>query len=274
MIRHWVAPLWLVVHRLRPAAPAPGAFRVLLLHDIAARQETALDRLLAHIGRTMGFLAPGDVAARLSMTASDDTCPVLVSFDDGFASNHALAKSVLARHGVKALFFVCPGLMDLPREQQSAVIAANVFRGKAGAVPNMMTWDHVAELAALGHAVGGHGMTHVRLSGLDPARLEDEVGGAQRRLTEQLGRRAEWFAYPFGDIASIDRPALAAVARHFPYCRSGVRGLNRSGASPLALLAEHVDLDAPFASQRMALEGGLDFHYAKARGWLEKAARA
>lgn len=274
MIRRLMAPLWLAARRLRPVASPPGAFRILLLHDIAARQEQALDRLLTNIGRGSGFLAPNDVAARLAMTASDGACPVLVSFDDGFASNHALAKSLLARHGIKALFFVCPGLMDLPCDRQPAAIAASVFRGGTSAVPALMTWDHVAELAARDHAIGGHGMTHVRLSGLDPARLEDEIGGAQRRLGEQLGRPAGWFAFPFGDIASIDEAALSVVARHFRFCRSGVRGLNRMGVSPMALLAEHVDLDAPFAYQRMALEGGLDFRYAEARARLETMARA
>lgn len=273
MIRHLIAPLWLAARRLRPTDPPTGAFRILLLHDIAAGQEPALDRLLARIGRASGFLAPNDVAARLATATPDGACPVLVSFDDGFASNHALAKSLLSRHGIQALFFVCPGLMDLPRAQQPAAIAASVFRGQANAVPDMMSWDHVADLAARGHAIGGHGMTHVRLAGLDPARLEDEIGGAQRRLGEHLGRPADWFAFPFGDIASIDEAALGVVARHFRFCRSGVRGLNRMGVSPMALLAQHVDLDAPLAYQRMALEGGLDVRYAEARARLAAMAR-
>ena len=273
MIRHLIAPLWLMVRRLCPASLPPGAFRIVLLHDIAPGQESALDRLLTHIGATAGFMAPGDVAARLAMTASDGACPVLVSFDDGFSSNHALAKSVLARHGVKALFFVCPGLMDLPRAQQPIAIAANVFRGKATTVPDMMTWDQAAELAALGHTIGAHGLSHARLAGLDPARLEDEIGGARRRLTEQLGRPADWFAFPFGDIGSIDGAALTVIARHFRYCRSGVRGLNRAGTSPMGLLAQHVDLDAPLSYQRMALGGGLDRRYGGARERLSRMAQ-
>jgi peptidoglycan/xylan/chitin deacetylase (PgdA/CDA1 family) len=213
----------------------------------------------------MGFMTPGDVPARLSMTASDSKCPVLVSFDDGFTSNHAMAKSILTHHGIKALFFVCPGLMDLPRDRQASAIAANVFSGKTNSVPKMMTWKQVEELLQMGHAVGGHGMSHTRLAGLDPSRLEDEIGGAQHRLTEFLAGPATWFAFPFGDIGSIDKEALSVIARHFRYCRSGVRGLNRSSTSPLKLLAEHVDLNAPFAYQRMALEGGLDGRYRVAR---------
>ena len=273
MIRHLIAPFWLLARSLRPAVFPPGAFLILLLHDVAPRREAALDRFLAHIGATAGFMAPGDVPARLAMTASDGACPVLVSFDDGFASNHALAKLLLTRHGVKALFFVCPGLMDLPRTQQAAAIAANVFRGQGGAPPEMMSWDQAGELASLGHVVGAHGMTHARLAGLDPARLEDEIGGSRRRLIEQLGRTADWFAFPFGDIGSIDGPALKAVGRHFRYCRSGVRGFNHSGTSPFALLAEHIDLDAPLAYQRMALEGGLDARYSRARKRLEDMVR-
>jgi len=269
MIRHLVAPFWLMARNLMSAAYPPGAFRILLLHDIQPRQETALDHLLSHIGGAMGFMTPDDVPARLAMTAPDSRCPVLVSFDDGFASNHATAKSVLARHRVRALFFVCPGLMDLPRDRQLSAIAANVFRGKANAAPEMMTWNQAEDLAGMGHTVGGHGMSHACLASLDPARLEDEIGGARRRLLERLGSPAEWFAFPFGDIGSIDKEALSVTARHFRYCRSGVRGQNQVGTSPFGLLAEHVDLDAPLAYQRMALEGGLDGRYAKARARLK-----
>ena len=272
MIRRLIASLWPVLRQLRPAPP-PGAFRILLLHDVAARQETALDRLLAHIGRTSGFIDPDDVGARMARSEPDGACPVLVSFDDGFASNHARAKTVLARHGVKALFFVCPGLMDLPRGEQSAAVAARVFCGKTGDVPDLMTWDQVAELAVWGHAIGGHGMNHVRLAGLDPNRLGDEIAGARRGLSERLKRPVEWFAFPFGDIASINTAALEVIARHFRYCRSGVRGINRAGTSPMALFAEHVDLDAPLAYQRMVLEGGLDFRYAAARARLADMTR-
>jgi peptidoglycan/xylan/chitin deacetylase (PgdA/CDA1 family) len=155
--------------------------------------------------------------------------------------------------------------MDLPRGEQSAAVAARVFRGTTSDVPELMTWDQVAELAAWGHAIGGHGMNHIRLAGLDPNRLEHEIAGARRGLSERLKRSAEWFAFPFGDIASVDRAALHVIARHFRFCRSGVRGINRAGTPPMAILAEHVDLDAPFAYQRTALEGGLDFRHAAAR---------
>lgn len=283
MLRYRLALPWLLAHRLlAAAAPTRAGFRILIFHGIAENRFAAFERLLGHVKRRHGVIAPEEAEA---MTAAAPSFgrrrrpPCLFSFDDGFSSNLALAQGVLAQHGVKALFFVCPGLVDLSGENQRAAIAANIHDGRLkgrdlapGA--RLLTWTEIEELTRMGHAVGAHGLTHRRLSRLDGGDLRNEIVGAGRCLEQRLGRPVRWYAFAFGDADSVSEAALRIIGENFRLCRSGVRGANGPGTHRLALRADAVDLDAPFAYQQLILEGGLDVRYRPARARLDGLAAA
>lgn len=266
----------------RPAHPA-GAFRILLLHDVPAAQHPRLARLLDRIAKRGGFIGPDEALARLAAPpgagARAGDPPWLVTFDDGFASNRVVAETMLAPRAIRAVFFVCPGLIDLPPGTQRDAVRQRVFAGNpAASVPPgdspLMRWDDLAALAHGGHGIGGHSLHHARLSALGADELEREVAGTAARLADRLGAPADWFAYPFGDIAAIDAPALSVIGRHWRLCRSGVRGTNRAGTHRLALLADHVDLSATPDWQDLTVDGALDGRYGAPRGRLAAMAAA
>jgi peptidoglycan/xylan/chitin deacetylase (PgdA/CDA1 family) len=247
---------------------AEGAFRILLMHDVPEKNESAFTRLLDEVERTGRFISPEQAAARIGRQTSE--CPghpsYLLTFDDGFTSNYKIARSILAERNIKAIFFVCPGLMDLPEETRVSTVPKALF-----ATPplqpceDLMSWGQLATLAEDGHVIGAHTMLHTRLAALDPARLTEEVEKSAERIETMIGSCPDWFAYPFGNIESIDEPALSVIGRTFKYCRSGVRGQNTAKTNPLALLADHIDLAATDTWRRLILAGGLDFRYRDAR---------
>lgn len=283
MWRHRLAVPLLLAGRARSLfAPRPKrpAFRILLLHGVAEPELPALARLIAHVKRRHGVLTPDEAAAWLSGAATPrrralaSRLPCLFTFDDGFRTNARVARDFLSPDNIKAVFFVCPGLMALSGRNQLAAVAANVFDGKRpadtlGDEHRLLNWDELAELAREGHAIGAHGMTHrrlIRLSGDDLAR---EIAESGTTVASRLGAEPAWFAYAFGDIDSVSRSALEQIAPRFRFCRSGVRGINDATTSRLAVRADAIDLASPFAYQRFVLEGGLDSRYARARARLD-----
>jgi peptidoglycan/xylan/chitin deacetylase (PgdA/CDA1 family) len=273
--RHSLAPAALAACRAvrALAGTAAARFRILLLHDVAPGQRTAFAALIDGLARRGTLITPAEAESRLSGRGGSEP-GWLLSFDDGFASNADIARDILAPRGIKALFFVCPGLIDLNADQRRAAIGTNIFDGKRGAGElDLMGWAEVEELTAAGHVVGNHTLGHRRLAGLSPERLAEQVGEGARRLAARLGP-VPWFAYTFGDIASIDAAALAEIARHHHYCRSGVRGANGPGTNPLALRGDAVDLSAPAAWGNLEAEGGLDLLYRKQRRRLDELAGA
>lgn len=261
--------LWRLARAVVPAGK--GSFRILLFHDIPQSQRQAFAALVGGMAERGLLITPSEAERRLA--GSGGKPGMLLSFDDGFASNAQVADAILAPLGVKALFFVCPGLMELTGEAQMAAIAANVLRGQRPAPEGLMDWDTVERLKAAGHVIGSHTMDHLRLTGLPPDQRAAQIGDAALALERRLGQRAGWFAYTFGDVDSIDAASLAEIGRLHRYCRSGVRGGNRAATHPLALRADHVDLAAGAAWQALAVEGGLDVRYRAQRQRLDRMAR-
>lgn len=279
MLRYRLSLPWLMAHRaLHLFGGASGGFRILLFHDVPRESFGVFEELVAYVKQAHGILSPQQAAAWVSgegVAASSGRTPCLFSFDDGFASNFDLAKGVLADHGVAALFFVCPGLVGLEGDEQRRLTAANIFDGRLDVAEadnlRLMTWDEIAELKSMGHTIGAHGMTHRRLSGLQGEDLRREILESGDVLEDRLKCKIDWFAYAFGDIASISAEALEIISQNHRLCRSGVRGVNDGTVNPLALRADHVDLCAPMAYRKLVLEGGLDRRYAKPRKILASA---
>lgn len=62
----------------------------------------------------------------------------------------------------------------------------------------VMTWDEVRASREFTY-YGGHTHTHVRVSRVDPTRLETEIRTCRDRLAAELGVSPPIFAYPIGD---------------------------------------------------------------------------
>lgn len=103
---------------------------------------------------------------------------VLLTFDDGHASNTELALPLLKKRGLSALFFVTTDFI--------------------GQRPGFCTWDQVRELARNDMVVGGHGQTHRFLSDLPDAALQAELRQSHSRLTQELQTAIRQMSFPGG----------------------------------------------------------------------------
>ena len=74
----------------------------------------------------------------------------------------------------------------------------------------LMTFAELAELAAEGHEIGSHGMTHLMLPECDDRMLSYEIAESRRVLQARIAQPIESFCYPNGDF---DARSADAVAR-------------------------------------------------------------
>ncbi|MDE2269396.1 MAG: polysaccharide deacetylase family protein [Thiomonas sp.] len=103
---------------------------------------------------------------------------VLLTFDDGHASNAELALPLLKQRGLSALFFVTTDFI--------------------GQRPGFCTWDQVRQLAQQGMTVGGHGHTHRFLSDLPDDALKSELQQSHDRLENELQIPVRQMSFPGG----------------------------------------------------------------------------
>ncbi|MEU8522618.1 polysaccharide deacetylase family protein [Streptomyces sp. NBC_01216] len=132
---------------------------------------------------------------------------VLVTFDDGYRDNVVHARPILERLGVRALFFVCTGLLGQRGEQPRA---------------DYLTRGECESLAGDGHLIGAHTRTHPHLDRLPAREAQEESRGSLADIADWFGPGpARLFAYPYGGVP--DEPGLPEDVLAFGTVRSPAR---------------------------------------------------
>ena len=133
--------------------------------------------------------------------------PVFITFDDGNASDAAIALPELVRRGLHATFFVCAR--------------------RIGA-PHYLDRKALADLISAGMEIGTHGMDHRDWSELDEPTLDIELAEARQRIEDVCGKAVTKAAIPFG---TYNRRLLMRLRREpFRTVYTSDGGLVRSDA--------------------------------------------
>ncbi len=149
---------------------------------------------------------------------------VVITFDDGCASDLLIAAPLLKQAGLGATFYITLG-----------------FLGR----PGYLVPTEVRELSDAGFDVGCHSLTHPYLSDLSPAELQREIGEAKTQLEQITGRPVHHFSCPGGRWSA----AAAQIAEQAGYrsVASSRIGVNDARTDPfnLARVAVMRDMDIP-----------------------------
>jgi peptidoglycan/xylan/chitin deacetylase (PgdA/CDA1 family) len=193
----------------------PGA-PVLLYHAVedgpGDRYTVPRAALAAHLDR---ILAGGyDVVSLSDLHGRRLGSPraVVVTFDDGRASDHAQAFPLLEERGLAAEFFVNPATVG---------------------GPGFVTWAQLREMAAGGQSIQSHAYDHRPLTLLGARELRRQVGDSRRAIEDGVGRPVRFLAVPYGDVnPRVVDAALEcgyrAVCTSWPWpARGGGRTVNR-----------------------------------------------
>lgn len=200
---------------------------------------------------------------------------LLLTFDDGFASNRVVAEEVLNPMRIPALFFVVSELVAMTdRDDARHFIAHHIQPGtNAARLPEHlfnMGWSDLEALLEQHHVVGSHTRRHARLSELhSDVDLNDDIVGAADTLERRLGISIQHFAYPFGDVASFSERALTVARRRFAFLYSGLRGDNSDGVAATAIRRDAATPQDSLALLGAYLNGAADFAYARSRATLD-----
>ena len=110
---------------------------------------------------------------------------ICFTFDDAYVSTVENAPDILERFGFRGSFYVVPSLVGLTSAWDGAIA-----RPLAG-------WDDLLGIAARGHELGNHTLSHLRLDDLPVAGQERELLEASTLMRER-GIDAQSVAFPYG----------------------------------------------------------------------------
>jgi peptidoglycan/xylan/chitin deacetylase (PgdA/CDA1 family) len=161
---------------------------ILMYHAISSPACTALPQTssIEHAVKAGDFRAQLDAIVEggyRTITLDDLDFPVaeprslLITFDDGHESDSIVAAPELARRNLHAIFFVVWSYLERP---------------------GYLSRDQVIELRAQGFEIGSHGLTHTRLTHINPAEASSELLESKRRLEDLLQEPIAGLALPCG----------------------------------------------------------------------------
>ncbi|WP_429010827.1 polysaccharide deacetylase family protein [Aeromonas allosaccharophila] len=146
---------------------------------------------------------------------------LMITADDGYQDNLTRMLPLLEKYGYKAVVYVVTGEgynrwdVEHPTNPDTKV--------------SLMSGEQVKALAATGHVeIGGHTLTHPRLSQLTAEQQAHEIQENKRQLEALLGHPLLSFAYPYGDMNdSAKEQAIAAGYRFAVATNSGPRAMHQ-----------------------------------------------
>ena len=211
----------------RSMAAAPAGLYTLCYHHVAPGEQARFARQMAFLGRHGRFVSADQAADLLAGGTAGQGRSFLVSFDDGYADNHAVALPVLRALSIPAILFLVSDWVDAP---------------PGGDRAGYMDRAAVADWLAAGLDVGSHSASHRNLGRLAATEVAGELGRSRRDLEAMTGVAIRHFACPWG-VANVDFDpardvtlARRAGYRTFYTTRRGVA----LGPDDLMLMPRHV----------------------------------
>jgi len=206
--------------------------RVLLYHDVAPSEMDSFAATLRHLMNKWDFLTPAQFEKVMQGEIRISKDSLLLTFDDGFLSNRAVADEILSPLGIKAIFFVILDFISQPNVSASRQFICDKLKVAKGPefLPKHLLnldWRDVEYLLKLGHTIGAHSKSHERLNPpLTPTVMRDEIINSADILESKLSIRISHFAFPFGSFESFNEPAMELALSRFNFVHSGLRGNN------------------------------------------------
>ncbi len=180
---------------LDPPADTTGPIRcpMLYYHDIPTQAGLAA-QVAAFLQSGYRPVTMGRLVSALSGRGEPPPNCLVLTFDDGLASQITNGLPVLLRFDVPATFFVMPG-------------------GFQDGVHHYMNGDDFRTLHDAGFELGAHTLNHAHLPNLLKLNLsafQAEVVDSKTLLERELGRPVDLFAYPNG---AFDAPTVQEIRR-------------------------------------------------------------
>jgi peptidoglycan/xylan/chitin deacetylase (PgdA/CDA1 family) len=210
------------------------AIPVLMYHLISeheARFAVTPDELNEQMAwlRDNGYtsLTPSDVLKAVTEGIPLPDKPIMITVDDGYASDLLFAE-IVTSYGFRPVFF-WPNYADL--------------------TPDDMRW-----LASLGEACG-HTVSHARLREMGWTAQLDEIGPNKDWIEGILGYPINCFAYPFGSYDQTSTDVVAYVGYQIAFDAWGMRSVVGS-LDPYHISRKEIDGDFDLATFQAILAGG------------------
>lgn len=206
--------------------PKEFYFRILMIHNVKRENFKLLEKNLKTLQKKYNFIDPNTLKSGIYPNGKNN---LLLTFDDGFISNFVFANSVLKKINMKGIFFVVTDLINSNKQSKKKIIQ-NIFpekKLKKISQYKTMSWSHLRRLEKMGHVIGCHTRSHLRLNEIKSnIILKEQIVYPIFAFQRNKITKPKFFAYPFGDFHSFNNKCFKIAKKNYEFIFSGIRGDN------------------------------------------------
>ncbi len=255
----------------RALTPADNV-RVVLSHYVPAENLEHYGRIARYVSEKRTVITPQEFFRYYS--SNGDRRPiqgrsVVFSFDDGLMSSYRAAKEVLGPLGIKAIFFVPTGALELETEEEMRRFAWDRIEHRDRPIDSLrpeqyvpMTRKELLELQRDGNAVFPHTHSHINISEI--ATLDDvevELRKPKEILEDILQTPCDAFAFPVGNEKVLSAYSYHHVSQIYKYSFSALMGANTEATHPLLFHRDSIHAWSSLSHVRSIMSGTYDAYH-------------
>jgi peptidoglycan/xylan/chitin deacetylase (PgdA/CDA1 family) len=115
-----------------------------------------------------------------------------------------------------------------------------------------LSWQDCRDLAAAGHGIGSHTVSHPRLADLDDAAARHQIRDSKHRIEDGVGVEVRDFAAPYGQpgVDYLHRDVRIAREAGYRCFASTARPAMHTGDSPMAIRRQGLHPAWPLSAVR------------------------
>lgn len=240
--------------------------RVLIYHHIQKNQYNLFLNQLFLIKKKWNFITPNQFENHINGMHKLKGKNVLLTFDDGFNSNFFIAKKILKKLKIKAIFFVPSDFVKINSALKSRVfIKKNILDQSLPSDFNTvrnMTINNLKELIKNGHLIGAHSKTHANLGSIiNDKKLKNEIIYSAKNLEKILKIKIKHFAFTYGNYLSISERSLKFALSQYDFIYSSLRGNNFKNFKTEIIKRDAIYLEKDNKLLLIFLSGLVDLKY-------------
>ena len=171
----------------------------------------------------------------------------------------------MAELKIKSIFFITEDFIGLNKNRVINFIKEQFYQGSKVEMEDVenylpMSWDDIVWLRGQGHQIGAHTKTHPILSSVsNDTTLNDEIILSANRIGNRIDGHVDQFAFPFGNILSVNKMSLEKARNRFKYSFSNIRGSIQESPNNSFLFRQNINPSDPSWFVKMTIQGKLDW---------------
>lgn len=238
----------------------------LTFHNISRSHCKWFEKTLDHLSLNFDFVDPNNLDQIID---KNEKRKIILTFDDGFKSNRALAEKILNPRGIKALFFITYGFIGLNEKESFEFANNNYFPNNKILIKDSkdflsLNWDDIKWLKENGHKIGAHTNSHPNLKNIkNHNELIKEIVKSADKLEKKISTQVNTFAYPYGSLEYINSQSVAIVKKRFKKAYTNIRGGLQESPNHYLLLRQNISPLMPFWKVNAIVNGKFDWYYKK-----------